>query len=55
MYVNGGLNRRNEPAPAAPTANRGFEAYELELDEEVVKTKKWRYSNPQTQEVFQAP
>ena len=55
MYVNGGLNRRNDPAPAAPTGNRGFEAYELELDDDVVQTKSWRYSNPQTQEVFQAP
>ena len=55
MYKRQGLNRRNDPAPAAPTGNRGLEAYELELDDEVVQTKSWRYSNPQTQEVFQAP
>ena len=55
MYVNGGLNRRNDAAPAAPSGNRGFEAYELELDDEVVETSRWRYMNPQTQEEFQAP
>ena len=55
MYVNGGLNRRNDPAPAAPSGNRGFEAYELELDDEVVETSRWRYMNPQTQQEFQAP
>jgi hypothetical protein len=52
VYVNGGLNRRNAPAPADPAGNRGFESYELDGVDIV---ERWAYSNPQTQEGFQAP
>jgi hypothetical protein len=50
MYVNGGLNRRGA------TGNRGFEAYAL-FDEsgERIRTRHWKWSNPQTQEAFQLP
>ena len=50
MYVNGGLNRRGA------TANRGFEAYALfDQNGERIRTRKWQWSNPQTQEANQQP
>jgi hypothetical protein len=49
-YVNGGLNRRGA------TENRGFEAYRLrDADGSPIETRKWKHSNPQTQEAWQAP
>ncbi len=47
VFVNGGLNRRGA------TANRGFEAYALKAKK--LSKKKWGWSNPQTQEAWQAP
>jgi hypothetical protein len=55
MYVNGGLNRRNAAGAASPEGNRGFEAYRLRPGGTTVTAKRWRYSNPQTQEEFQVP
>ncbi len=49
VFVNGGLNRRGA------TANRGFEAYAVLIHPSQVSRKRWRWSNPQTQEEFQAP
>jgi hypothetical protein len=50
MFVNGGLNRRGD------TGNRGFEAYALyDEDGDRVKTRNWRWLNPQTQEEWQVP
>jgi hypothetical protein len=50
LYVNGGLNRRGE------TGNRGFEAFALfNEDGERIRTRDWKYLNPQTQERFQLP
>jgi hypothetical protein len=50
LYVNGGLNRRGE------TGNRGFEAFALlNEDGERIRTRDWKYLNPQTQESFQLP
>jgi hypothetical protein len=46
VYVNGGLNRRGA------TGNRGFEAYRVDG---IGETPKWKWSNPQTQEAWQAP
>lgn len=46
VFVNGGLNRRGA------TANRGFEAYEIDAK---VPGRKWEWSNPQTQEEWQVP
>lgn len=48
IYANGGLNRRGD------TGNRGLDVFELQLPG-LRKAEKWRYSNPQTQESFQAP
>jgi hypothetical protein len=48
VYVNGGLNRRGA------TGNRGVDVFKL--DAKNLRTKRtWAYSNPQTQEGFQAP
>lgn len=48
VYVNGGLNRRGA------TGNRGVDVFRL--NQRALRTKKtWAYSNPQTQEGFQAP
>jgi hypothetical protein len=51
IYANGGLNGRG------PTGNRGFDAFELtgSLAGLTSSAKTWRYSNPQTQEAWQAP
>jgi hypothetical protein len=46
VFVNGGLNRRGA------TGNRGFEAYRVDA---IGETPKWKWSNPQTQEAWQAP
>jgi hypothetical protein len=46
VFVNGGLNRRGA------TGNRGFEAYRVDG---IGETPKWKWSNPQTQEAWQAP
>jgi hypothetical protein len=46
VYVNGGLNRRGA------AGNRGFEAYRVDG---IGETPKWKWSNPQTQEEWQAP
>lgn len=49
-FVNGGLNRRGA------TENRGFESYRLrDTDGTVIETGSWKWSNPQTQEAWQAP
>ena len=48
VYVNGGLNRRGE------TGNRGFESYSLDSKRLRLHNRKWPYSNPQTQETWQA-
>jgi hypothetical protein len=50
MYANGGLNRR-------PATNRGFEAYALTTGSfgQRVKTRRWAWLNPQTQETWQVP
>jgi hypothetical protein len=47
--VNGGLNRRG------PTGNRGFEAYSIDAKRTGISNEKWPWSNPQTQEEWQAP
>jgi LVIVD repeat len=53
MYVNGGLDRRGTPGN---TNNRGFEAYALfDADGDRIKTRDWKYLNPQTQEAWQHP
>ena len=51
VYTNGGLNRRGA------TGNRGLDVFELTGDpgEATKGAKNWRYSNPQTQEVWQGP
>jgi hypothetical protein len=49
VFVNGGLNRRGA------TANRGFEAYSIDHGKTPISTRKWPWSNPQTQEEWQAP
>jgi hypothetical protein len=49
VFVNGGLNRRG------PTANRGFEAYSIDAKQTGISSEKWPWSNPQTQEEWQAP
>jgi hypothetical protein len=49
VFVNGGLNRRGAEA------NRGFEAYSLDVKRLKLVNKKWGWSNPQTQEEFQTP
>lgn len=49
VFVNGGLNRRG------PTANRGFEAYSIDAKRTRISNEKWPWSNPQTQEGWQAP
>ncbi len=49
VFVNGGLNRRGA------TGNRGFEAYSLDVKHAKIVNKKWGWSNPQTQEEWQAP
>jgi hypothetical protein len=57
LYVNGGLDRGGDPPPEAQAQrNRGFEAFAL-FDEngDRIKTRDWKYLNPQTQENFQVP
>ena len=51
IYANGGLNGRG------PTGNRGFDAFRLtgSLANVTKGAKTWAYSNPQTQEAWQAP
>ena len=51
VYTNGGLNRRG------PTANRGVDVFQLTggLRTLARQAKQWAYSNPQTQEAWQAP
>jgi hypothetical protein len=50
MYVNGGLGQEG------PTGNRGFEAYALfNEDGDRIRTRDWKWLNPQTQEGWQAP
>jgi hypothetical protein len=48
VYANGGLNRRGA------TGNRGFDAFTLDSTR-LQTSKRWAYSNPQTQEGFQRP
>jgi hypothetical protein len=48
VYVNGGLNRRGA------TGNRGFESYSIDNKGLRIHDRNWRYSNPQTQETWQA-
>ena len=51
IYANGGLNRRGA------SANRGVDVFRLggSLGTATKGAKTWRYSNPQTQEAWQAP
>jgi len=51
IYANGGLNRRGA------AGNRGLDVYELSgsLAAVTTRAKQWAYSNPQTQEAWQAP
>ena len=51
IFSNSGLGR------AGPTANRGLDVYKPvgDLARKTRKAKKWAYSNPQTQEAWQAP
>ena len=51
VVVNGGLNGRG------PSGNRGVDVFRLtgSLGSVTKKAKKWAYSNPQTQEAWQAP
>ena len=51
IYANGGLNRRGA------TENRGVDVFRLggSLGRVTKGAKTWRYSNPQTQEAWQAP
>ena len=51
VVVNGGLNGRG------PSGNRGVDVFKLtgSLGSVTKKAKKWAYSNPQTQEAWQAP
>ena len=51
IYANGGLNGRG------PTGNRGFDTFRLtgSLANVTKGAKTWAYSNPQTQEAWQAP
>ena len=46
--MNGGLNRRGA------TANRGVDVFKLNSTR-LRTSKRWAYSNPQTQEGFQRP
>ncbi len=48
-YANGGLNRRGA------TGNRGLDVLSVQLGGSRLITRTWFYSNPQTQEAFQAP
>jgi len=48
VYANGGLNRRGT------TGNRGVDVFTLDSTR-LRTTKRWAYSNPQTQEGFQRP
>jgi len=51
IFSNSGLNRRGD------SGNRGVDVYRLTgaLGAVAANAKKWRYSNPQTQEAWQAP
>jgi hypothetical protein len=49
VFVNGGLNRRGA------TGNRGFEAYAIDVKGTRISGERWPWSNPQTQEAWQAP
>jgi hypothetical protein len=49
VYVNGGLGREGD------TGNRGFESYALHNGDDRVRTRDWRWLNPQTQEAWQVP
>jgi hypothetical protein len=51
IYVNGGLGRQGA------TANRGVDVFRLtgSLADATRGAKRWAYSNPQTQEAWQAP
>ena len=51
IYANGGLNRRGA------TGNRGVDVFRLTggLANATKGAKRWAYSNPQTQEAWQAP
>jgi hypothetical protein len=50
VYVNGGLGREGD------AGNRGFESYALmDAEGDRVRTRDWKWLNPQTQEAWQAP
>jgi hypothetical protein len=51
IYANGGLNGRG------PTGNRGFDVFRVtgSVASVTKRAKRWAYSNPQTQEAWQAP
>jgi hypothetical protein len=51
VFSNSGLGRRGA------TANRGVDVFRLtgQLGDDVRRAERWRYSNPQTQEAWQAP
>jgi len=56
IYSNSGLGRE-DPEGADPTANRGLDVWKPvgDLARRTRKAKRWAYSNPQTQEAWQAP
>ena len=51
IFSNSGLGREG------PTANRGLDVWKPvgDLARKTRKAKRWAYSNPQTQEAWQAP
>jgi hypothetical protein len=54
IVVNGGLgNRALCPESGQAGSNRGVDIYRLMFGDRDFESRDWRYSNPQTQEVFQ--
>jgi hypothetical protein len=58
VYANDGLAtipRHNRTATPGPQSNRGLDVFTLNDGGSRLTAKRWGYSNPQTQEAFQAP
>jgi hypothetical protein len=57
IFSNSGLNRRGPAGASTNTNNRGLDVWRPagELSALVAGAKRWRYSNPQTQESHQRP
>ncbi len=57
IFSNSGLNRRGPSGATTNTSNRGLDVWRPDgaLTELVAGAKRWRYSNPQTQESGQRP